>query len=114
MAEYENKRLPRALDQQIAPAVWDSDAQEWKVLTGKNGTMGVSGSVSIDNLPDTVIVQDETVAEKVEALKQIVEQQQDADDGTGRKLNEIEKHLSRIVELMELSNTNDDETGEEG
>jgi len=114
MAEYENKRLPRALDQQIAPAVWDADEQEWKVLTGKDGKMGVSGSVSIDNLPNTVNVQDETVAEKVEALKQIVEQQQDADDGTGRKLNEIEEHLSRIVEFLELSNTNDDETGEEG
>ncbi|WP_368900606.1 hypothetical protein [Oceanobacillus oncorhynchi] len=114
MAEYENKRLPRALDQQIAPAVWDADEQEWKVLTGKNGTMGVSGSVSIDNLPDTVTVQDNTVADKVEALKQIIEQQQDNDNGTAGKLNEIEAHLSRIVELLELSNSNDDETGEEG
>ncbi|WP_193063485.1 hypothetical protein [Oceanobacillus oncorhynchi] len=113
MAEYENKRLPRALDQQIAPAVWDADEQEWKVLTGKDGSMSVSGSVSVENLPDKVNVQDETVAEKLESLKQVVEQQQDSDDGTGRKLNEIEERLSRIVELMELSGS-DNGTGEEG
>lgn len=75
MAAPEFSELPKA-NGKIAPAVWDEANEQWIVLRGEpDGSMRTAGNVSINNLPEIQKVQDDLTHQKVESLRQLVEQQ---------------------------------------